>query len=287
MKTNHRAFTLIEIIVGAAVSSVIAVAIFALMNAGMILSAKNLALNLTSNSMRSALDRVEQVVQMGDTMPALIDTAGATVAAGAAAGIKFDRFLGTPYVVTTVAGSIPSTTTTLTLTRSTHAVASPPAPQPGDIVRIATTSDSLRPQIQSVVAGLVDGQSRQAFTVTLTAPLGTTVTVLSGSILTAKTVRNAAFVVMPSNGRQELRYYDNFATANLNNPSKYILVTDQMGVQAADTTPFSIVNQEGKPFVSFSLRVRSDKNSGIRSMQRDDFNTYSRTETLIRPKTIP
>lgn len=287
MKTKCRAFTLVEILVGAAVSSVIAVAIFALMNAGMILSAKNLALNLTSNSMRSSLDRVEQVVQMGDSMPALIDTAGTTVAAGSAAGIKFDRFLGSPFVVTTTAGSIASTATTLTLTRSVHAVASPPAPQAGDIVRIATTADTLRPQIQSVVAGTPDAQSRQSFTVTLTAPLGTTVTVLSGSILTAKTIRSAAFVVMPSNGRQELRHYDNFATANLNNPAKYVLVTDQMGVQTADTTPFSIVTNEGKPFVNFSLRVRSDKGAGIRAMQRDEFNSFSRTETLIRPKTIP
>lgn len=287
MKIRCRAFTLVEILVGTAVSSIIAMAIFAMMNAGMILSAKNLALNLTSNSMRSALDRVEQVVQMGDRMPTLLDTTGATMTAGPAAGIRFDRFLGAPFVVTTVAGIIPSTGMTLTLTRSTHAVASPPAPAPGDIVRIATTADTLRPQIQSVVAGLVDAQSRQSFVVTLTAPLGTTVSVLSGSILTAKTVRHAAFVVMPASGRQELRYYDNFATANLSNPAKYILVTDQMGVQAADTTPFSIVSRGARPFVSFSLRVRSDKNAGIRAMQRDEFNTFSRTETLIRPKTIP
>ena len=105
MKTKCRAFTLIEILVGAALSSVIAVAIFALMNAGMILSAKNLALNLTSNSMRSALDRVEHVVQMGDAMPVLINTSGATVSAGVAAGIKFDRYVGGPFVIPTTGGT--------------------------------------------------------------------------------------------------------------------------------------------------------------------------------------
>ena len=287
MRSKRRAFTLIEILVGAALSSVIAVAIFALMNAGMILSAKNLALNLTSNSMRSALDRVEHVVQMGDTMPVLINTSGATVGAGAAAGINFDRYVGGPFVITTTAGSLPSTTTTLTMTRSTHAVASPPAPRAGDIVRIATY-DTLRPRIQSVVAGTVDAQSRQAFTVTLTAALGTTVTQSAATIMTAKTVRNAAFIVMPSNGRQELRYYDTFdTTTNLNDATKYVLITDQMGVLAADTTPFSIVPSEGKSFVNFSLHVRSEKGAGIRGMQRDEFNSFDRIDTQIRPKTIP
>ncbi len=286
MKSKCRAFTLIEILVGAALSSVIAVAIFALMNAGMILSAKNLALNLTSNSMRSALDRVEHVVQMGDSMPVLVDTSGATVSAGAAAGIKFDRYLGGPFVITTSGSGLPSTTTTMTLTRSTHAVASPPAPKAGDIVRIATTDDTLRPRIQSVVAGTVDAQSRQAFTVTLTAALGTTITQATGTIMTAKTIRNAAFIVMPSNGRQELRYYDTFdTTTDLNDATKYILVTDQMGVQTADTTPFTIVTKEGKSFVNFSLHVRSA--NGLRAMQRDEFNSFNRIDTQIRPKTIP
>ena len=287
MRTKSRAFTLIEILVGTALSSGIAVAIFALMNAGMILSAKNLALNLTSNSMRGALDRVENVVQMGDTMPVLVDTAGATVAAGAAAGISFDRYVGGPFVISVSGGTLPASTTTLTMTRSTHAVAAPPVPRAGDIVRIATY-DTLRPRIQSVVAGTVDAQSRQAFTVTLTAPLGTTLTQAAATIMSAKIVRSAGFIVMPSNGRRELRYYDTFdTTTNLNDATKYVLVTDQMGVLAADTTPFSIVQSEGKYFVNFSLHVRSEKGAGLRGMQRDEFNSFNRIDTQIRPKTIP
>ena len=279
--------------VGAAISSILAVAIFALMNAGMILSAKNLSLNLTSNSMRTALDRVEQVVQQGDQgdsgnspIPKLIDTTGASVTAGAAAGIKFDRFLGAPYVVTLTSGSIPAASTSLTLTRSTHAVASPPAPQPGDIIRIATTLSTLRPRIQSVTPGTVNAQSRQPFTVSLTAALGTTITPLTASVVSARLVRNVAFIVMPSNGKNELRYYHTFdTTTNLNDPAQYSVVTDQIGVGTGDATPFSIVTVGGESFVNFALRVRaSNADSGMRGQQRDQFNTYTRTETLIRPK---
>ncbi len=288
MKNRH-AFTIVELIVGAAVSSVLAVAIFALMNAGMILSAKNLSLNLTSNTMRGALDRVEQVVQQADTMPELIDTTGTVITTGPAAGIKFDRAVGSPYVVTVTAGTIPSATTTLTLTRSTNAVASPAVPSVGDIIRIATTASTLRPRIQTVSVGAIDGQLRQPFTIGLTAALGTTITPASGAIVTARLVRNAAFLVMTSNGKRELRYYHTFDTAtNLADITKYSLITDQIGAAPEDGTPFSLIQYENKSFVSFSLRVRaSNADQGMRSQQRDQYSTYSRTETLIRPKTTP
>lgn len=283
---KRSAFTLVEILVGAAISSIIAVAIFSLMNAGMILSAKNLSINLTSNSMRGALDRVEQIVQRGDTMPTLIDNTGADVAVGPAAGIKFDLAIGSPYVVTLTAGSIPASSTILTLTRSTNSAASPPPPKPGDIIRIGPT---LRSRIQSVSSGAVDGQSHQPFTTTLTAALGTTVTPTSGVIVTARIVRNVAIIVMPANGNPELRYYNTFdTTANLNDPANYVVITDQIGTASDDSTPFALLSVGGQSFVEFSLRVRaSNADKGIRGRQNDQFNTYSRTKTLIHPKTVP
>ena len=87
---------------------------------------------------------------------------------------------------------------------------------------------------------------------------------------------------MPSNGRQELRYYDTYDTS-----TAYTVITDQIGVLAADTTPFSIVASENKSFVNFLLHVRSASGAGIRGMQRDEFNSYNSIETKIRPKTIP
>jgi prepilin-type N-terminal cleavage/methylation domain-containing protein len=286
---NKHGFTLVELIVGAAVASIIAVAIFALMNAGVILSAKNLSLNLTSNSLRGALDRVEQAVQRGDSMPQLVDNNGAPVSAGAAPGIKFDLYVGSPFIITAGAGGLPASTTTLTLTRSTNAIASPPPPRPGDVIVIANTSASLRPRIQSVTTGAVDAQLRQPFTITLDAPLGTAVVPTAGTILSSKLVRSVGFMVRPSNGCQELRYYDTFdTTTNYDDPTRYVLITDKLGDDAADTTPFSLAQIEGKTFLNLSLRVRaSDTDKGIRGRQRDSFNTYNRVETVVRPKTVP
>ena len=285
---KRQAFTLVEVLVGTAISALLAVAIFGLLNTGMILSAKNLALNLTSNSMRTALDRVEQVVQMGNAMPTLIDGAGADVAAGSAAGIKFDRVVGSPYIVTLPAGGIPASATTLTLTLSTHPVASPPPPGAGDIVLITVNEVTLRARILSVGNPVAAGPARVSFLVTLSAPLGTAVAPITATIVSARLVRNVAFLVMPANGKPELRYYPTFdTTTNLNVPAGYSVVTDQIGTAAADSTPFSIVTVGAQTFVSFSLRVRaSNADKGIRTRQQDQFNTYSRIETRIRPKII-
>ena len=285
---KRQAFTLLEVLIGAAISSILAVAVFALMNAGSILSAKNLSLNLTSNSMRTALDRVEQVVQQADTtdaQPQLINTSGTVVGAGPAAGIRFDRAVGSPYVVTVTGGSIPAATTSLTLTRSTHPVATAPVPKVGDIVRIATTDAAVRPRIQIVSPGSVSSQ-RQPCAVTFEAPLGIAMTVSNGNIVSARLIHHVAFLVMPAGGKPELRYYDSFdTTTNLNDNSKYVVVTDQIGTASDDVTPFSLTVTNGQALVNFSLRVRASNNDrGMRGLQQDQFNTYNRTETQIRPK---
>ncbi|HEX8296895.1 MAG TPA: hypothetical protein VF593_11375 [Chthoniobacteraceae bacterium] len=284
-------FTLLEVLVAGAVSSAVGVAIFAFMNAGMFLSAKNLALNLTSNQMRYSLDRVEQVLQQGDTSPVLITTTGAAAGSGPAAGVKLDRYLGGPYVISAPgSGGLPETTTVLNLTRSTHALASPPIPRNGDVVRIDTAGSSLRPTVAGCVAGTTNaGLQRQPLTVTLTAPLGTAVPFSTSFVMTAKLVCSVAFIVMPNGSKRELRYYDRFDTVtNLNDPSRYVVISDQIALQGSDITPFSLTQLSGKSFVAFSLRVRGGNyDRRLLGKQSDEFNTYSRVEALVRPRVNP
>jgi len=276
--------------VSGAISSAVGLAVFAFLNAGMVLTAKNLSLNYTSNQMRTALDRVEQVLQQGDCDPILIDTTGATVTNAAAAGVRLDRFVGGPWVVTTSGGTIAPTATSLTLTRSTNFSASPPVPVIGDVIVIDGTPDALRPRINGTPsANTTDGTLfRNTVTLPLASALGTTVTNNSGT-LTAKVVRQVAFIVMTNGSRRELRYYPSIeTTTNLNDPTRYTVVSDQIGTQAADVTPFTMTTVSGKSFVNFSLRV-SDRNSDqvLLNKQRDEYNTFSRIETVLRPKVNP
>lgn len=287
--TSQSAFTLIELMIGGAVTSAIGLAVFAFLNAGMLLTAKNLSLNLTSNQMRGTLDRVEQILQQGDTDPVLIDTAGATVTSGPAAGVKLDRYVGGPYVVTTTATGLAAGITSVTITRSTHSMASPSLPLPGDVIRFDSTASTVRPRVLSASAGNPDGSLRQAVNVTLAAPLSTAVSVASPSVLTAKLVHPVAFIVMPNGSKNELRFYGSIeTTTNLADQTKYIVVTDQIATQAEDTTPFSLSTISGETFVNFALRVRDDRNANrLRTKQADEYNTFSRVNSYLRPKINP
>ena len=285
---QRRAFTLVEMLVGAAMSSVVGLAIFAVIHAAMLLAARNLSVNLTNNSMRGALDRAAQILQQADTMPVLIDTAGAP-ATGPAAGVSFDGYLGGPYVVSAPPTGLPANTTVLTVVRSTNPYASPPLPQPGDILRISNTDPTLRPRVAATFVNPPDGAQHQAISVTLSAALGTPVTFVASTILTGKFVRPAALLAMPAGAKRELRYYPLFeTTTNLSDPTTYVMLTDQVGMQPDDATPFSLVANQGRTFVSLSLRVRaSNFDQRLAGRQVDQFNTFARVDSLLSRKLSP
>ena len=153
------------------------------------------------------------------------------------------------------------------------------------VVGAAVSSKTVRPRIQSVNPGSISS-ARQPCDVTFEAPLGIAMTVPNGNIVSARLIRNVAFLVMTSGEKPELRCYDSFdTTTNLNDNSKYVVVTDQIGTASDDVTPFSITTTNGQSIVNFSLRVRASNNDkGMRGQQQDQFNSYNRTETQIRPK---
>jgi len=131
-------------------STVVGLAIFAVLHAGMLLAARNLAVNLTNNSMRGSLDRAEQILQQADTMPVLINTAG-TPASGPAAGVSFDSYLGGPYVVSAPPTGLPANTTVLTRDPLHQSLRLSAAAEPGDILRISNTDPALRPRVSATV----------------------------------------------------------------------------------------------------------------------------------------
>jgi hypothetical protein len=286
-RTSQAAFSMVETLAGAAAATIVGIGVFAILNTGTMLSARNLALNVTNNALRQSLDRAEQLLQQGDSMPVLIDTTGAATT-GPAAGVRFDRFVGAPYVLTIPVAGLPVTTTSLSLQRSTDALAAPPIPEAGDIIRIDGEAATLRPRTSSVVSTAPNAQLRQTMTVTLTAPLGSEVTSAS-TTLTAKVIRSVALIVMPNGNKRELRYYHSWdLTTNLSDTTKYAVLTDQVGMQADDATPFSLITTQTKSFVNMSFRVRANQfDRRLMGKQADQFNTFSRVDVQIRPKVNP
>lgn len=278
-------FTLVEMLIGSTIGVIVSLGVFAFIDTGSMLTARNLAVNLTSNSMRGTLDRIENLIQQADTLPQLIDTSGSTVAGtGPAAGVRFDLFAGGPVVVNPGTQTLASTVTSFTIR---YAQASSRAPMAGDILRLDGTADSLRPRINSVTSNTALSAGMREATVTLTAALGTAVSATTA--LRANIVRQVALVVMPGGAGRQLRYFTDMAgTTNMNDATKYAVLTDQIAMQSADATPFSNVTIVDRQFVSLSLRLRaSNFDRRLIGKQADEFNTFAQVNSLIRPKVNP
>lgn len=282
---RQHGFTLVELLIGATIGALVSLGVFAFIDTGSMLTARNLSVNLTSNSMRGALDRVETLIQQADTQPRLIDTAGANVAGtGPAAGVRFDLFVGGPVVVNPGTLTLASSATGFTIR---YAQAASRAPADGDIVRFDGTSATLRPRISGPPTDNPAGVGMRDAAANLAGTLGTAVSSTTG--LRARIVRDVALVVMPSGAGRELRYYTDMATTtNMNDATKYRVVTDQIAMQAADATPFSTSTIEGREFVSLSLRLRaSNFDRRLVGKQADEFNTFAQVNSVIRPKINP
>jgi hypothetical protein len=289
MKTSlfHRSqagITLVELLIGTTVGALVSLGIFTFINTGSLLAARNLSVNLTSNSMRGSLDRMESLIQQADTQPRLINTTGTSVTSpGPAAGIRFDFFVGGPVVVNPGTLTLANSATGFTIR---YAQASSRKPEPGDIVRFDGTT-TLRPRIATVGTPTMVSAGLYDVSITLTATLGTSVTSTTG--LRAKLIRDIALIVMPSGNIRELRYYtDMVAATNLNDPAQYKVLTDQIAMQAADATPFSFRTIAAREFVNVSLRLRaSNFDRRLVGKQADEFNTFSQVVSFIRPKVNP
>jgi hypothetical protein len=290
MKTQHSSshqagFTIAELLVGSTVGIIVSLGIFAFINTSSMLTARNLALNLTSNSMRTALDRAEFLIQQSATAPKLIDTSANVVAGtGPAAGVRFDLFVGGPVVADPGTLSLTAATTNLAIR---YAETSSRAPSVGDIIRFDGSPTTLRPRIGAITSNTAISAGMRQAAVTLSTTLGTPVTSTTG--LRARIVRDVALIVMPSGGGRQLRYYtDMSSTVSLSDPTKYTVLSDQIAMETADATPFSKTTIDGSEFVSLSLRLRaSNFDRRLIGKQADQFNTFAQVNTYIRPKTNP
>lgn len=287
---RNSGFTLVELLVGMAASTLVGVGTFYLLNSAMLLTSKNFSYNITGNSLHRSIDRIEQYLQQANSNPTLIDDQGNAVGSGSAAGVVFDYFVGTPYVVTSGSSGLPSSTSSLTLTISTDPLASPPIPEAGDVVLIDGAAASLRPVVGSGVSAGSVTAGRKPITVPLTAVLGTAVTSTNvSSGITARVVRPAAIVVKQNGTGWELRLVKHYQSASdLSDATKYIVLSRQIGSQSADQVPFSITQINSKNFVNCSLRLRADSyDKVLANKQADGVATFVQADLSIRPKTNP
>jgi hypothetical protein len=269
------------------------------------LMAKNVSLNSSNSSLRSALDRISSEINQANGLPKLINADGtdAASATGPAAGIIFDRYLGGPYIVANPGGTgLAAGSLTFQMNRSTDALALPPIPKVNDVVRI--DNGITRPLVAtcSPTPYPAPTPATETYTVTLQGGLTASIPWSAGVNQTAYLVHRKAFVVVPVNGRAELRLYGNAETTTNQNPTEsfysnsanYVILTREMGTQTVngvdEKTPFSIVTENGVNFLSIAMRVENQQyNNYLKSRysftnQAKDFNTFLRVDAKLRPR---
>jgi prepilin-type N-terminal cleavage/methylation domain-containing protein len=290
-RPRHAGFTLVELLVGTVVGALVALGVFAFINTGSLLAARNLSVNLTSNSMRGALDRIEHLIEQSNNTPVLMAASGAAVAGnGPAAGVRFDLFKGGPVLISPAGSNPPATSLSSGATGMSirYAQASSRDPAGSDIV-IFDGGSNVRPRLNwPPTSTSAPSVGMRQYVMNLAAPLASGVTATTA--LRARLVRDVALVVVTAGANRELRYYTDMATTtNMSDASKYTVLTDQIATEtAADATPFSLTTISTRTFVAVSLRVRaSNFDRRLLGKQADQFNTFAQVNSVIRPKVNP
>lgn len=281
---------LVDMMVGVAVGAMVLAGAAYFLSSGSLLVAKNLSINVSHTSLRTSIDNIIQSVDQANGEVSLIDGTGKVITDVSAEGVVFDKFVGGPFVVTHPGGEgLAATATTLTLTRSLDPKASPPIPQPGDVilldgamtVRLTVAAVTASPAI----AGL------QTISVNLQEPAGTVIPWASDTKKTADVVRRIAFLVVPKKIgdviiNNELRYFDRYT----NIASASTLMTMDVGIDAAGATtnygkPFSIVAVDKRNFLKVDMHIQ-DKTYAKRLAKKElnQFATTEQVELLLAPK---
>jgi len=278
----------VEILVAASVGLVVSGLAFSFLQAGTLLLAKNVSVNMSNNELRSAIDQIQDRVQTATNIPILVNTSG-TAAVSPSAGIYFERLLGESYVVTHPGGTgLTAAATSVTVTRSTDVYASPPIPVAGDVLLIDGGTATMRPRVSSVTTGAVSG-GLQTVTITFVAALGTAISWDATFVKTATLIRREAFIVMPGAGRSELRRYPSFeTTTNFNDATQYSVISRQVGTQTGETTPFSIVTVGLDKLVNIDFRVRTvGFENALAAKELNTFSGFMRVQCMVPSRQRP
>jgi prepilin-type N-terminal cleavage/methylation domain-containing protein len=105
MKTQ-RGFTIVELMVAAMITSIIGGIAYAVLNSGLILFAKNTAINVAHQQARVAVLQIESDLHSAVSLPKLVDASRNDIAGvGPAAGISFQVWAAGPFRVSAPAAA--------------------------------------------------------------------------------------------------------------------------------------------------------------------------------------
>lgn len=230
LKVHRRGFTVIEVMIATAIMTIVGGMVYLVLNSGMHLYAKNTAVNAAHQQARSGVDQMLQNIHGSVSIPQLVDTNLAPIAApgvGPAAGLTFQRFEAGPFPV--VQNSVASDTS-IVLNSGSGAAYTPTTNS-----RLNIPSHNIELDVAS--STYLGSQNRQF---TLSGPIGTGVTILASGqdgdpdttyIISAFLTYRCSYAVIGT----ELRYY----------PSNDLATYKIIARNITSPTPFTIPTLSG------------------------------------------
>jgi hypothetical protein len=279
-------FTVMEMTIASAGLAIMGMMAYLVLNSGTLLYARNISTNHINTELRLSLDRICSELGQADGLPELVTADGSVCSSGSASGIRFDKYLGGPYLVNHPGGlGLQEGAASLQLQRSTHPLASPPVPLAGDVI-LVQGEPGLRAVVGSCTSGTVAAGSLQTLPVSLSGGLSKAVSWNASDLKSARLVHRVAVIVVESADRAELRYYPDVENlSDYDNPFSYKVLASEIALQSGGTKPFSMVVQDGKSFVAMSLGVRKVAMSGVlANKEYGESNTFITANTLLRPR---
>ena len=295
-RIKNNGYTLVELLVGVSVSLFVGLFIAYTLVTGSILFAKNTATNLSHNSLRNAIDRMEQDITRANGGFTLVSATGAVVTGGQAAGVVFDQVIGDPYIVTApTANGIIATTASLIITRSTATPESTPAMPDTDDILLLDGGETARLRVASTSAGAKSG-NQQPISVTLTSAVGKIIDWSPPVVKYCKLIRKCAYVVVPVAGKNQLRFFPSAESiVNYSTAANFILIDENLGTDVSDSTPFSTTVVTGttskgsatRDFLKMTVRIRiQGSEQAMQKREANNFSSAQRVEFLMSPRIL-
>lgn len=226
--SNHRdqsGFTLVEVLVATVAIGIVATGMFALLNFGMTLFARNVRVNMAHQEARNGMMRVVRDLHQSVSIPQLVDANLQPVnTAGPTAGITFQIVTCGPFQLM----NDPATPQLLQVATTKP---NPPPPSIGDHIVV------LDYDVEADIVGVTAlGEGTNHWNIFLANQNEKRISTKSGSFVICYITRRAGYVV--SNG--ELRFYPNLIAT----PTTYSVVAHNI----TSATPFTIpLNDSGTP----------------------------------------
>ena len=264
-KRRCAAFTLVEILVAACLSSVVGLVIYGVASETLVNFARNVSINRSYSNGRQTLDRIAIELQSAGHTPVPVNSSGADIVPAPAAyvpvaGVRFWRYSSTPvYDITTP--TLTATTLALSLIQPGTTSTVINAPAVGDLITIAilgfqaqVTSVSTSGSTATVTfSGTMTSDTTPVLTAaSLAAASSTTTANAVDKKMTCLDWRSVAFIAI----NNQLRYYPTFisGTTNVNTPANYQVLsylTASLGT-VPTPLPFSLESASGSGGTSTS-----------------------------------